>query len=533
MPNLALCDMIEAFNRQAGYARCRLVTLGEALRDVADRYGAGISVYRGAWPDWWDDGIGSSAFETGLVRFAHGDLLTAEKAAALAAALGAPDPFPADEPHLLAENLLHYDEHTWGWWRSVEDPHSLESRALGHRKVLYAEDAAMEGRRYRERALRALAARAAPASDRERVIVFNPLAWPRREMIRYNAVWRNRADNTPGAVRVLDAEGREVAAQCELTHYTGHLIPHTDLWVEFEAETPALGYAIYTLEPTGEPVTRSDETEGHTIENAFYRIEMDKSGAVRSLVDKELSRELVGAGPWGMNQLIYETITSAGGRADTLAPRYPPFDFMPGRAETALTTPTEASIHVRRDRFGVSLVSTSSMPRFPSIMQEVRLNDGHKQVDFITRFIKDEVDATEAAYLAFPFALQPERVRCDISGGAFTPGAEQIRGTATDWYNLQHGVQLSTADLSLTWLCAEAPLVEFGEMKTGKTPSPPILDNGLLFSYVLNNHWMTNFFARQAGEVTARYRLLSEAASTVGALGRAGRELLTPLVAVR
>jgi len=166
-------------------------------------------------------------------------------------------------------------------------------------------------------------------------------------------------------------------------------------------------------------------------------------------------------------------------------------------------------------------------------VQEVRLTEAHKRVDCTTRFIKDEADTTEAAYIAFPFALRPETVRCDISGGAFTPGAEQIRGTATDWYNLGHGVQLSDSDLSVTWLCAEAPLVEFGEMKTGKTPSPPILDNGLLFSYVLNNHWMTNFFARQAGEVVARYRLVSEAASTVGALGRMGRELLTPLVGVR
>ncbi len=534
MPNSALCDLVESFNQRAGYTRCTLVTLGEALRDVAARYGDQVPVYRGAWPDWWDDGVGSSAFETGLVRFAHNDLLTAEKAAALATALGAPDPFPAGELHLLAENLLHYDEHTWGWWRSVDDPHSLESRALGHRKVLYAEDAAMEGRRFRERALRALATHAAsPAPDVERVIVFNPLAWPRREVIRYNAVWRNRATNTPTAVRVLDGNGRELAVRCELEHYTGHLIPHTDLWIEFEAEVPALGYAIFSLEPTSEPVSAPYRTEGRMIENAYYRVEMDGSGAVSSLVDKELGRELVGPGPWRLNQLIYETITSPGGRADTLAPTYPPFDFMPGRAEVALTTPTEARIQVRRDPFGVSLISTSTMPGFPSIVQEVRLSDAHKHVDFTTRFIKDEADFTEAAYIAFPFALQPKDVRCDISGGAFTPGVEQIRGTATDWYNLQHGVQLSDGDLSLTWLCAEAPLVEFGEMKTGKTPSPPVLDNGLLFSYVLNNHWMTNFFARQAGEVVARYRLISEHTSTVGALGRAGRELLTPLAAVR
>ena len=50
MPNIALCEMVEAFNRQAGYARCRLVTLGEALRDVEARYGSQLPVRRGAWP---------------------------------------------------------------------------------------------------------------------------------------------------------------------------------------------------------------------------------------------------------------------------------------------------------------------------------------------------------------------------------------------------------------------------------------------------------------------------------------------------
>jgi alpha-mannosidase len=534
MPNPAVCDLVESFNAQAGYTRCRLVTLGEALRDVAARYGDRVPVYRGAWPDWWDDGIASSAFETGLVRFAHGDLLTAEKAGALAMALGAPDPFPAGELHRLTENLLHYDEHTWGWWRSVEDPHSLESRTLGRRKTLYAEDAAMEGRRYRERALRALATRAAPpAPERERVIVFNPLAWARREVVRYHAVWRNQADSVPTAVRVLNARGRELPAQCTLQHYTGHLIPHIDLWVEFEAEVPALGYAIFSIEPTDDPVTERVDSEGRIIENDYYRVEVDESGAVGSLIDKELNRELVGPGPWRVNQFIYETITSAGGRADTLAPNYPPFDFMPGRAEVARTSPTAARIHVRRDEFGVSLVSTSAMACFPSITQEIRLTNGHKRVDFTTRLIKDEVDGTEAAYIAFPFAIHPETVKCDIAGGAFMPGVEQIRGTATDWYNLGHGVQLSDAEVALTWLCAETPLVEFGEMKTGKTPSPPITDNGRIFSYVLNNHWMTNFFARQEGEITARYRLFSEPGSTLGKLGRAGRDLLTPLVAVR
>ena len=316
--------------------------------------------------------------------------------------------------------------------------------------------------------------------------------------------------------------------------YTGHLVPHLDLWVEFEAEVPAFGYRIYTIETmTDSAVTDGVEVDGRVIENAYYRVEMDDDGAVCSLLDKQLNRELVGPGPWRLNQFIYEQISSPGGRADTVVQRPASFDWDPGRAELTLSTPRAARVRIRHGCFGVSLVSTSSLANFPSIVQEVHLPDRIKRVDLTTRLVKAEVAATEAAYVAFPFALSPKRVQCDTSGGAFIPGAEQIRGTATDWYDLAHGVQLSDDEVSLTWLCAEAPLVEFGEMKTGKTPSTPILDHGLLFSYVLNNHWFTNFFARQGGEIVARFRLLSGAAAPLATLGQAGRELLAPLVVAR
>ncbi|HWE64426.1 MAG TPA: glycoside hydrolase family 38 C-terminal domain-containing protein, partial [Chloroflexota bacterium] len=538
-PNMAVCDMVEDFNRQAGRTLCRLVTLGEAMRDVEARHGGRLPVRRGAWPDWWDDGIASSAFETGLVRLAHGDLLAAEKAAALATAMGAPDPFAQGELEQLRENLLHYDEHTWGWWRSVEDPYSLESRALGHRKTAYAEDAALEGRRYRERAVRALAQRAVPPPDldpgvaTEQVVLFNPLGWPQRQLVHWQARWRHGAEHEPTAVRVIGADGHEVRAHNRLERYSGHLRPFCDLWVDFEAEVPALGYAVYRLEDTGQPVQPPSEDDSRVIENQYYRVEMDDQGRVRSLVDKELRRELVAAGPWGMNHLIYERVTSPGGRADLVVQNPLAFDFSPNRATTALSTPERAEVRVVRDQLGVSLVSRASMPHFPTIVQEVRLDDGYKRVDFTTQLVKEEVADTEALYFAFPLAIQPQTVRCDVSGGMFEPGREQIPGTATDWYNAQHGVQLADDEIAVTWLCAEAPLVEFGELKTGKTPSPPVLNNGLLLSYALNNHWFTNFFARQSGALTLRYRLLTAAKAAPGIVGRAGRELLTPLVAVR
>jgi alpha-mannosidase len=535
-PNMAACDMVLDFNRQAGRTLCRFVTLGEAMRDVEARYGDHIPVRRGAWPDWWDDGIGSSAFETGLARFAAGDLLGAEKAAALATAMGAPDPFPRGELERLRENLLHYYEHTWGWWRSVEDPHSLESRALGHRKIGYAEDAALDGRRYRERAVRALAQWTAPPAtgpSAGQIMLFNPLGWPRRERIQWKARWQNPAENPPTAMRVIDPDGREILADNRIERYSGHLRAYCDLWVCFEADVPALGYAIYRLEDTGQTVLPPAESTSRAIENQFYRVEMDGSGRVRSIVDKELDRELVAKGPWGMGQLVYERITSPGGRADLVVQNPLSFDFAPHRAAVAVTVPDDGEVRTIRDSLGVSLVCRSRMPRFPSIVQEVRLDDGAKRIDFITRLVKEEVAEAEALYAAFPFAVQPDAVRCDVSGGEFVPGREQIPGSATDWYNVRHGVQLRADGVALTLLCADAPLVEFGEMKTGRTPSPPVLDNGLVFSYILNNHWFTNFFARQSGELTLRYRLLTAPRDVPGTLGRNGREFLAPLVAVR
>lgn len=535
-PNMAICDTVEEFNRCAGRPLCRLVTVGAALRDMETRYGDSLPVRRGAWPDWWDDGIASSAFETGLVRFAHGDLLTAEKAAALVTALGAPSPYAQGTLERLRENLLHYDEHTWGWWRSVEDPFSLESRALGHRKVVYAEDAALEGRRYRERAVRALAECAVPGPAEgdavQQVMLFNPLGHARREIVHWNALSRNPAEHVPTGLRVIDVAGREVRAQNRLDLYTAHLRSYCDLWVDFEAEVPALGYAAYRVEQTGRPVEPPVEERGRLIENEFYRVEMDESGQVYSLVDKELKRELVATGSWGLNQLIYEQITSPGGRSDLITPRPFSFDFAPGQTTTKLHCGENIDVRVVHDELGATLISRSRMPHFPSIVQEIRLDDGYKRVDFMTRFIKEEVEVSEAVYIAFPFAIQPRAVCCDVSGGAFEPGSDQIPGTATDWYNLAHGVQLSEDGLSLTWLCGEAPLVEFGEMKTGKTPSPPIVDNGLLFSYALNNHWFTNFFARQSGEFTLRYRLFSDAVPDITRIGRAGRELLNPVSAL-
>ena len=57
----------------------------EFFEQMEKRYGATLPVHKLGWPDYWTDGVASTAFETGLNRIAHNEILTAEKVSAIAA----------------------------------------------------------------------------------------------------------------------------------------------------------------------------------------------------------------------------------------------------------------------------------------------------------------------------------------------------------------------------------------------------------------------------------------------------------------
>jgi hypothetical protein len=121
------------------------------------------------------------------------------------------------------------------------------------------------------------------------------------------------------------------------------------------------------------------------------------------------------------------------------------------------------------------------------------------------------------------------------------PGKEQLPGTTLDWHAVQNWVEFSGKDARVVWSPVEAPLVQFGDINTGKWLKELDLTNAWVFSYAMNNYWMTNFKASQEGRVEFRYSLTSappsgggigaESASDRVAASRFGWDVHTPLVA--
>jgi hypothetical protein len=326
-----------------------------------------------------------------------------------------------------------------------------------------------------------------------------------------------------------------------------------DAMLVLAQNVPSMGYAVFAVTagetPPGTAASGpGSESRGNTIENRFYRVTVDaKTGGISSLYDKELCRELVDkACPWPLNAYIYEQ--PEGGRKAV--------DDMTKRATFNRWSPESAQVEAGWQGPVAASLSIKSSPKMcRSLEQRIILYDDVKRVDLVNILDKEETFAPEAVYFAFPFEVGlglpaalgakpgrvPPGVRFEIADADMAPGKEQLPGTTLDWHTVQHWVEFSGKDVRVVWSPVEAPLVQLGDINTGKWLKKLDLTNAWVFSYAMNNYWMTNFKASQEGRVEFRYSLTSappagtgagaESASDRVAASRFGWDVHTPLVA--
>ncbi|MGD0782877.1 MAG: glycoside hydrolase family 38 C-terminal domain-containing protein, partial [Candidatus Aminicenantales bacterium] len=515
-PRKELSDRVRDWNSKWAYPKLRLATMSEFFGALEKKYGKTIPTYKKGWPDYWTDGAGSTSFETGLNRMAHGEIVAAE-AWAVAAGLTDKDfVFPRDEIREAYKQNILYDEHTWGAWNSISDPESEFVRGQWGIKAGYAYSAREIAKTVRSRALAAIVRRI-PTGEGYSLAVFNPLSWSRVDMVR--TPLPPALVDKPGKFKLIEkTTGAEVPYQ---------LVDKTTLLFQANA-VPSMGYSVYTIVPDVRPSTPAPAAEigAQSIENRFFKVLIDPiSGGIASLIDKETGAELVDRkAPYTLNQFIYEN--PKGGREAV--------NDMRGTAQFNRYSPVAASCAPGlRGPGASSLVVTAKAFRNPEIRQEIVLYDGIKRIDIIDRLKKEETTDSEAAYFAFPFGVAGGKFRFEIADGAMAPETDQLPNTVRDWQAVQSWVELAGTKNSVVWAPVEAPLVQFGDLNTGKWLKTLNLKNGTLFSYALNNYWNTNFKASQGGTLVFRYSLTARpgAADPVKST-RFGWEVQSPLTAV-
>lgn len=505
-------ELADQWNGLHAYPHIEYSGFHNALQNIADQFGEAVPTVRGDGGPYWEDGIGSDALYASIERENESRAPSAEKLATISTLVNPRLAVNRDELNAMWASMVLFDEHTWTSWNSVSDPDSEEAIQQLRMKDSRATTAADLRSDVLRSSMAALADSMAAGVDS--LIAFNTLNWKR-----------------DGEVTIDLDKGMEIADHatketipCVVVHEGGNFRR-----VEFRAtDVPAVGYKVYELRSVRSPAPALQKATSTTMESPFYRVELDpSSGAIRSIYDKQLNKELVDANsPWRFGQFLY-----VGGGDDE------PNSILQYRAVSPKPTLHPHPAHdgrllsVERTPWGWRAQLISSAANTPEIHTEIRIFDGEKKIELIEDVDKTYELKKEAVYFAFPFAMAHPQFQYEIQNGVVDPAKDMYPGAGHEWFSVQHWVSVQQDGVSATVMPLDASLVTLGDINRGEWPTDFGQRPGNIFSYVMNNYWHTNYRAAQGGHFRFRYVVTSATETDAAALSRMAWEESTPMEA--
>jgi len=488
LPDEAVMPEVREWNATHAWPKLVIATTSEAFHAFEDRYGKELPTYRGDLTPYWEDGAASSSRETGINRHSADRLVQAETLWALLN----PGKFPAADFGQAWKNIALYSEHTWGAYNSISQPDLPFVATQWKYKQAYALDANRASRDFLSQALGTnRTALTGPAVD-----VFNTVSWPRTDLVTLPAATQGDA--------VQDDHGQPVPSQ-RLS--SGELIFLARDIPPFEARR-------YTIAP-GTAAGGHAMATANTLTTPLLSVKLDPTtGDIVSLRKTGLDAELAN-GP--INNYLY----------------------LPGGDVTKVQPSGPARITIMESGpLLVSLLVESDAPGCHHLAREVRLVDGLDRVDLADLVDKIAVRTVEGVHFGFAFNVPNPVVHINSPGAIGQPEIDQLPGACKNWFSVERWVDVANDQLGITWSTADAPLMELGGLTANLPRSQPnpnvylkhISPAATLYSWVMNNHWHTNYRAEQSGPTWFRYSLHPHAAYDAVAATHFGVESTVPLI---
>ena len=518
-PDPGVSEDIRAWNTKYAWPKFYIASTSKAFGALEGRYGKDLQEFKGDLTPYWEDGASSSALETGMNRNTAERLVQAE---ALFAMDGG-ESYPAAEFSDAWRNVLLYSEHTWGAWNSVSDSENKFVKDQWEIKRSFAVEGAKQSRELLERSIKQAAGGAASASATS-VDVYNTTSWVRSELVVLPKELSEAGD------RVADQSGRPVFSQ-RLS--TGELA----IWATGVAAFSSARYAI--SQGGAHKAEKPVKIEGATVDNGVIRVRVDtKTGGIQGLHYRGEDANLADTGSGEqINQYL----------------------FLPGSDLADLQSNGPVKITVEENG---PLVATlrieSDAPGCNKLTRKIRLTAGADYLEIINIVDKKRAamnpnpgkggpggdwaqrGGKKSVQFAFPFNVQEGQVRMDVPLAVMRPETDQLAGACKNWMPVGRWIDVANKDHGVTWATLDAPLVEIGEISArlpGSQRNPEawrkhIEPTQKFYSWVMNNHWGTNYRAYQEGVVIFRYAIRPHTGYDAAAASRFATGLSQPLIAI-
>ncbi|MCG7408081.1 glycoside hydrolase [Paenibacillus sp. ACRRX] len=534
-PNSAIADWISEWNTQFGDSiRIEMTTLSAFFARLKQENLTQLPVHRGDWPDWWSDGVSSTAMHTQIYRDAQRTLrkvkrLDPDRAAVTDQEIGAAE-----------QALIMYAEHTWGYHSSIYEPWHPNVQLLEVRKQTNAAEASRLAYRALDKALLAQG---------------TSTLYPNRPY-RYRVV--NLADTTARDMITLSLDGWEPAhfphgleVVCE---ETGKVLPHqaphqqsiiVDIELQAKGEctlalrarqdsskpvgsmtsnTRLMGSdRVYDMEDMFPKVTAADaalpiHVTQHGVESPYIHIKWQEGTGIMSWYNKETEQEML------RSDRNYNAFT-------------PIYEVTPPDNEVDPSQVWAVRSQMGRNRKGIKvkrsvgqLVRIRTLENGPlyatvELLYKVegmsyyalflKVHACSNRVDVSIRLHKDSVWNPENVYVALPFTsgnAAEDTVYADKAGVLVRPWIDQLPGTCLDYSCIQEGIAWQDASNTLLLGTPDTPLIQWGSLEYGRRlvhSQQPANAKPETYAWLMTNYWETNFKATLGGFYEFRYLVSS------------------------
>ena len=403
-----------------------------------------------------------------------------------------------DEMRRIHENLLFYDEHTFGAAESISDPQCENSQVQWAEKGSYVWEALKSAQMLYETSIGRLQGDL-HRSERPTLTFFNPLGWERSALttvyIDFEVIPRDRA--VPSARRA----GPCTLRRADPLTQRGTLLCHLGRPDPGDRGTRPTRWCSTRAAPPSPRLSSRPTMRSRTTSTAWSSIPLRAASA------RSWTRNW--AWSWSMAVPNGNWATSSTSRSRVTATRWSARSSsataVPGLRDVRFTGATTGDIYTT-----VSFRGTAEGcdPDF-GVRVEVRLYNDVKRIDL--HYAARRLPETDPSglYVAFPFALEGGRLAFDVPGGVVYAGENQIPGTTASWNTVQNFVSVRNDRAQILVSCDAMPLFMMGELLNDPYRQPRTYEKPHLFSWVTNNYWTTNFRASQEGELNWSYTLTS------------------------
>lgn len=266
-----------------------------------------------------------------------------------------------------------------------------------------------------------------------------------------------------------------------------------------------------------DPESKAQETAAPfpDMENDHFRVDYDAAtGQVRNIYDKVNRFNLFDPKTeWSVAELIHEKVKNGSREAmydvglgvTNIESKRPRPEFVRNVGHNAAK---ENMIKIVPGIKFNSLITSGKLPgvRFS---REIRLFHMEHRIDVVL-YLDKQIDTDyESLYLGFPFAAKTAKVFVENAGTVYRAGEEQIPGSATDWHSLGDYIAVSDGAKTFVLVPHDVPLVQIGDIHTGKWQKKLEISSGHIYSWIMNNMWFTNFPAYQEGKMEFTWSLTS------------------------